>query len=114
MSDALIIGALLRIDLRGFSGDLPAELGAPMRDEMQQGLRALIYDLESQLGDGIVDEACARLALWFDRHFIEVDVDPFEGSAARRIKLTRMRSMKRFDLHVPVHDATCHCACHRC
>jgi hypothetical protein len=87
MSDALLIGALLRIDLRGFSGELPADLGQPMRDEMQQGLRALTYDLEGQLGDGIVDEACARLALWLDRHFIEADADPFDGAAARRMKL---------------------------
>jgi hypothetical protein len=84
---ALIIGALLRMDLRGFAGDLPAALGTPMRDEFRDGLRSLTYDLEGQIGDGIVDEACARLALWFDRHFIEADVDPFEGAAARRMKL---------------------------
>ncbi len=84
---ALIIGALLRIDLRGFAGDLPAALGKPMRDEFRDGLRSLTYDLEGQIGDGIVDEASARLALWFDRYFIEADVDPFEGAAARRMKL---------------------------
>ena len=84
---ALIIGALLRIDLRGFAGDLPAALGKPMQDEFRDGLRQLTYDLEGQIGDGIVDEASARLALWFDRHFIEADADPFEGAAARRMKL---------------------------
>ena len=87
MSEPLIIGALLRIDLRAFGADLPAALGAPMRDEMREGLRSLTYDLESLIGDGIVDEACARLAVWFDRQFIEVDDDPFQGAAARRMKL---------------------------
>ncbi len=86
-SEAILIGALLRIDLRGFAGDLPASLGVPVRDEMREGLRSLTYDLEGQLGDGVMDEACARLALWFDRHFIEADEDPFQGIAARRLKL---------------------------
>ncbi len=85
--EAIVIGALLRVDLRGFSGDLPAALGKPIRDEMREGLRALTYDLDSQIGDGIVDEACARFALWFDRHFIEADVDLFAGAMARRLKL---------------------------
>ena len=84
---ALVIGALLRIDLRGYGGDLPASLGAPMRDDLRDGLRSLVYDLENQIGDGVLDEACARFALWFDRHFIEADVDLFEGAAARRMKL---------------------------
>ena len=84
---ALIIGALLRIDVRGFAGDLPDAFGRPIRDDMRDGLRSLTYDLESQIGDGVIDEACARLALWFDRHFIEADVDPFAGAAARRMKL---------------------------
>ena len=34
-----------------------------------------------------MDEACARFALWFDRHFIEADVDLFAGAMARRLKL---------------------------
>ena len=85
--EALIIGALLRVDLRGFAGDLPVALGTPMHDAFRDGLRQLTYDLEGQIGDGLVDEASARLALWFDRHFIEADSDPFDGAAARRMKL---------------------------
>ena len=85
--EALIIGALLRVDLRGFAGDQPVALGTPMHDAFRDGLRQLTYDLEGQIGDGLVDEASARLALWFDRHFIEADSDPFDGAAARRMKL---------------------------
>ncbi|MDB5543824.1 MAG: hypothetical protein JWO64_973 [Hyphomicrobiales bacterium] len=86
MTRPVIVGAVLRVDLRGFSGDLPARLGAPMsEDPMRDGTRALFYDLARQVGDGILDEACARLAVFFDRHF--VDEQPFEGAFAKQMKL---------------------------
>jgi hypothetical protein len=82
----LLVGAVLRVDLRGFSGTLPEKLGAPMsEDPTRDGTRSLFYDLARQVGDGIFDEACARLAVFFDRHF--VDEQPFEGAFAKQMKL---------------------------
>ena len=43
MSLPILVGAVLRIDLRGFSGDLPTTLGAPMSEEPTR--------------DGVVDDA---------------------------------------------------------
>jgi hypothetical protein len=82
----VLVGAVLRIDLRGFSGDLPTKLGAPMsEDPTRDGTRVLFYDLARQVGDGILDEACARLAVFLDRHF--VDEQPFAGAFAKQMKL---------------------------
>jgi hypothetical protein len=86
VSTSVIVGAVLRVDLRGFSGELPAKLGAPMsEDPTRDGTRILFYDLARQVGDGIFDEACARLAVFLDRHFVEQQ--PFEGAFAKRFKL---------------------------
>ncbi|MDB5640890.1 MAG: hypothetical protein JWN07_207 [Hyphomicrobiales bacterium] len=82
----ILVGAVLRIDLRGFSGELPTTLGAPMSEDPQRdGTRILFYDLARQVGDGILDEACARLAVFLDRHF--ADEQPFEGAFAKKMKL---------------------------
>jgi len=82
----ILVGAVLRIDLRGFSGDLPTTLGAPMSEEpTRDGTRILFYDLARQVGDGILDEAGARLAVFLDRHFC--DEQPFEGAFAKQMKL---------------------------
>jgi hypothetical protein len=86
MSLPVLVGAVLRIDLRGFSGDLPATLGAPMsEDPTRDGTRILFYDLARQVGDGMLDEACARLAVFLDRHFVEEQ--PFADVFAKRMKL---------------------------
>lgn len=88
MSAPEIVGAVLRIDLRGFSGDLPQSLGAPMSEEpTRDGTRMLYYDLAQQVGDGMLDEACARIAVFLDRYFIEPDPAPFAGAFAKRMKL---------------------------
>lgn len=82
----ILVGAVLRVDLRGFSGELPTKLGAPMSEEpTRDGTRSLFYDLARQVGDGVLDEACARLAVFLDRHFC--DEQPFEGAFAKQMKL---------------------------
>lgn len=86
MSLPILVGAVLRIDLRGFSGALPTRLGAPMsEDPTRDGTRILFYDLARQVGDGMLDEACARLAVFLDRHF--VDEQPFAEAFAKQMKL---------------------------
>ncbi|MDB5509450.1 MAG: hypothetical protein JWL93_1919 [Hyphomicrobiales bacterium] len=84
----MIVGAVLRIDLRGFSGDLPAALGAPMRDaEAPEGTRSLFYDLGSQIEGLTSGEACRRLAVRLDRVFLAPDTPVFEGALAVRLRL---------------------------
>jgi hypothetical protein len=86
VSTPILVGAVLRVDLRGFAGELPTTLGAPMsEDPMRDGTRVLFYDLARQVGDGVLDEACARLAVFFDRHFVEEQ--PFAGAFAKQLKL---------------------------
>lgn len=88
MTAPVVVGAVLRVDLRGYSGDAPTTLGAPLRDEeMRDGMRTLHYDLGAQAGDGVMEESCARLALFLERHFIEPEEPPFAQAFARRMKL---------------------------
>lgn len=88
MAFPAIVGAVLRIDLRGFLGDPPAALGAPLRDAAgPDGSRSLYYDLGGQI-DGLTPaEACGRLALRLDRLFLAPESSPFADAAARRMRL---------------------------
>ena len=84
----MIVGAVLRIDLRGYSGDLPRSLGAPMRDaEAPEGVRSLFYDLGPQIEGLTSGEACRRLAVRLDRLFLVPDKPVFDGALAVRLRL---------------------------
>ncbi len=88
MSHLTIVGAVLRIDLRGFSGDLPLALGTPMRDEPTgEGTRSLFYDLCAQAGEGLASEACLTLARFIDRVFVLPETPPFAQAFACKMKL---------------------------
>jgi hypothetical protein len=83
-----IVGAVLRIDLRGFSGDIPAALGAPARDvETGEGTRSLFFDLAAQIEGMTCVEACGRLAVHLDRLFLAPATPPFADVLARRMRL---------------------------
>lgn len=88
MTHPAVAGAVLRIDLRGFAGDLPPALGAPLRETSEaDGTRSLFYDLSSHAAGEPVEEGCTRLARVIDRLFLAPEPPPFADAFARRMRL---------------------------
>jgi hypothetical protein len=83
-----LVGAVLRVDLRGYTGDVPALLGAPLRDVVAgDGTRSLFYDLTSHVAGEPAQEGCLILARIMDRLFLSPSEPPFAEAFARRMRL---------------------------
>jgi hypothetical protein len=83
-----LVGAVLRVDLRGYSGDAPVALGTPVRDaEAGDGTRSLFYDLGDDIAGQPMQDACLQLARVLDRMFLMPEEPPFADAFAKRMRL---------------------------
>lgn len=78
----VVVGMVLRVDVRGWSGPPPLLPKEPLKvEDGRDGARAFFYDLSPREPDLTVEEACVRVASRLERMLIERS--PFTELPAR-------------------------------
>lgn len=89
MGFPIVIGAVLRVDVRGWDRPAPVLHDAPINSEDgTDGTRSFFYDfMPSSDGDLTVEPFCARVTSRLERHLTGENAAFAEGAFARRMVL---------------------------